>query len=76
MDKKLVDRTTYAKNDRAMAATAAEFSNPRNTANGLRRVFIRWFRVVNAIAGEKVRRERRWTSAGATSARKLVRSTG
>jgi hypothetical protein len=27
------------------------------------------------IVGEKVRRERRWTSAGATPARELVRST-
>ena len=41
-----------------MAATAAEFSNPRNTADGLRRVFIRWFRVVNAIAGEIERPEK------------------
>ena len=28
-----------------------------------------------AEVGEKVRRERRWTSAGATPARELVRST-
>jgi len=27
------------------------------------------------MIGEKVRRERRWTSAGATPARELVRST-
>jgi len=27
------------------------------------------------VVGEKVRRERRWTSAGAIPARKLVRST-
>jgi hypothetical protein len=27
------------------------------------------------VAGEKVRRERRWTSAGVTPARELVRST-
>ena len=40
-----------------MAATAVEFSNPRNTANGHRRVFIRRFRLVNAITGEIMRRE-------------------
>ena len=28
-----------------------------------------------AVVGETVRRERRWTSAGATPARELVRST-
>ena len=48
--RKLVDRTTHAKNDRAMATTPVEFSNPRDTTNGLRRVFIHRFRVVNAIA--------------------------
>ena len=35
-------------------------------------------RTVNAalfVVGETVRRERRWTSAGATPARELVRST-
>jgi len=30
---------------------------------------------IDEIVGEKVRRERRWTSAGATPARELVRST-
>jgi len=31
--------------------------------------------LVYAVVGDKVRRERRWTSAGATPARELVRST-
>jgi len=31
--------------------------------------------VTQESVGEKVRRERRWTSAGATPARELVRST-
>ena len=50
--RKLVDRTPYAENDRAMAALTVEFSNPRDIVYGLRRLFIHWFRVVNAIAGE------------------------
>src|SRR5678816_493864 len=47
----LVDRTTYAENDRAMAATAVEFSNARDTVYGGRSVLIHRFRVVNAITG-------------------------
>jgi hypothetical protein len=46
-----MDRTTYAKNDRAMAAPTVEFSNPRDIVYGLLRLFIHRFRVVNAIAG-------------------------
>jgi hypothetical protein len=31
--------------------------------------------MIHCVSGEKVPRERRWTSAGATPARELVRST-
>jgi len=33
------------------------------------------YRGDHMLVGEEVRRERRWTSAGATPARELVRST-
>ena len=46
-----MDRTTCAKDDRAMAATAVEFPNHWDTVYGLRRVFIHRFCVVDAIAG-------------------------
>jgi hypothetical protein len=49
----VVDRTTYAENDRAMAATEAEFSNARDSIYGLRHLCIHQFPVVDAIAGEK-----------------------
>jgi len=34
-----------------------------------------WEKLLNQTVGETVRRERRWTSAGAIPARELVRST-
>jgi hypothetical protein len=49
--REVVDRTTHARNDRAMAATALECSNTWGIVNSLRRVFIHRFPVVNAIAG-------------------------
>jgi hypothetical protein len=47
----VVDRTTYAEDDRAMAATASELSSARDTVYSLPRLFIHGFLIVNAIAG-------------------------